>query len=696
LDPYRKIIDFINNIRKTSLNPNLEMKGKVFIEPDLVIVTTNRALNDDYIKTAEEDTNRPWHSEPLDVGGKCNPLRPRPICIISDSDRWVCHPHAISRRFKMCITVTRDDKGWLFTPGEQFFNKPGPQAFNFDVFLRIFLYDIRQHRLEQIQYTTQINETFTTDIELDSISLFCKTFVRCVEYYWNPTRYIKIPQFSQFYRKREPKLIAQGKRNKFQFTFKPQSGEEDMKFSDLLKERIECIDPNYKPDIFRYEELYLAKKKRTLDSNEDAEFEYLDNYYDLLLDEIRIDTSHWRPEQDPRGVVIRRAAFLKRNAPPLHGKSAVFKAMCYRLPKQGEFGYDRRTFEMLLTKSFLPGSFAMYPGGIVADYTKDNWIFYAPSPRIDHDMVRIPYLPLEEWFDVAEYWDSKTVKEKSGLPFRTQKKVSEAQASVEEKIAEGKLVAHSLVTNKPNYLIPLLNYIHSIFHNFIVSCCIMLYVIIPRSESFINYNFEQRPSLSIFNVKLNFDKMFHEPIDDQSAPSSLKDDSVISRITTDSLEYSTSSHSSSTCTPERWDTNTKWNRSDFYDLKLSGIKLSKLSNFPKGFDGLDFSYFPIGKCPSTSENIAQREAHYFITQLHPTFQLVGREIVIGNVSIDLVYRDNENNMFVFAEAKKHPGGLQKQVLRRLKKIERDNFPITFKGGFSYSAKPRVLTRFLLP
>jgi hypothetical protein len=41
VNPWRKVIDFVNNIRKTSLNPNVEMKGNVYIEPDLVIITTN-------------------------------------------------------------------------------------------------------------------------------------------------------------------------------------------------------------------------------------------------------------------------------------------------------------------------------------------------------------------------------------------------------------------------------------------------------------------------------------------------------------------------------------------------------------------------------------------------------------------------------------------------------------------------------
>ena len=40
-DPWRKVIDFINNITKTSLNPHLELKGNILIRPELVICTTN-------------------------------------------------------------------------------------------------------------------------------------------------------------------------------------------------------------------------------------------------------------------------------------------------------------------------------------------------------------------------------------------------------------------------------------------------------------------------------------------------------------------------------------------------------------------------------------------------------------------------------------------------------------------------------
>jgi Holliday junction resolvase-like predicted endonuclease len=40
-NPWSKVIDFVNNIKKTTLNPNVDMKGKVYIKPELVILTSN-------------------------------------------------------------------------------------------------------------------------------------------------------------------------------------------------------------------------------------------------------------------------------------------------------------------------------------------------------------------------------------------------------------------------------------------------------------------------------------------------------------------------------------------------------------------------------------------------------------------------------------------------------------------------------
>lgn len=48
ISPWRKVIDFVNNVRKTALNPNVELKGNVYIEPDLVIMTTNKSPEQNY------------------------------------------------------------------------------------------------------------------------------------------------------------------------------------------------------------------------------------------------------------------------------------------------------------------------------------------------------------------------------------------------------------------------------------------------------------------------------------------------------------------------------------------------------------------------------------------------------------------------------------------------------------------------
>jgi hypothetical protein len=73
VNPFRKCIDFINNIKKTALNPNLEMKGNVYIEPEIVIITTNHD----------------FHCENTFL----------------HSSFWVYFPEAIARRFPFNIKI---------------------------------------------------------------------------------------------------------------------------------------------------------------------------------------------------------------------------------------------------------------------------------------------------------------------------------------------------------------------------------------------------------------------------------------------------------------------------------------------------------------------------------------------------------------------------------------------------------------
>lgn len=62
MNPYHKIVDFVNNVNKTSLNPNLELKGNVYILPDLVLATTN----------SKELFIEPWMSCPAAIRRRIN------------------------------------------------------------------------------------------------------------------------------------------------------------------------------------------------------------------------------------------------------------------------------------------------------------------------------------------------------------------------------------------------------------------------------------------------------------------------------------------------------------------------------------------------------------------------------------------------------------------------------------------------
>lgn len=77
-DPFRKIIDFINNVPKTALKPEVDLKGCVWIEPDIVGATTNM------IVPFEERKGR-------------------------NTDSVLC-PDAINRRFKLMVWQTGYDE----------------------------------------------------------------------------------------------------------------------------------------------------------------------------------------------------------------------------------------------------------------------------------------------------------------------------------------------------------------------------------------------------------------------------------------------------------------------------------------------------------------------------------------------------------------------------------------------------------
>lgn len=86
-DPYRKIIDFINNVPKTALNPHLDLKGNVWIDPDIVVATTNLLI--------------PF------VYGTCN-----------NTEVIQCIP-AVNRRFPLMIWQAGYDEFYIVDPKDE-------------------------------------------------------------------------------------------------------------------------------------------------------------------------------------------------------------------------------------------------------------------------------------------------------------------------------------------------------------------------------------------------------------------------------------------------------------------------------------------------------------------------------------------------------------------------------------------------
>jgi len=143
-NPYRKIIDFINNIRKTALNPNLEMKGNVQIQPDIVIITTNAYLQNDPV-------NITW----------CN--------------NWIRFPEAIMRRLPLKVVadfdgVTRERVYGYALKDE--YHQPRERVTKYmnrchqsdiDNIFMIAERDFLKHMDEQRKFIKTVNDSFTPE-----------------------------------------------------------------------------------------------------------------------------------------------------------------------------------------------------------------------------------------------------------------------------------------------------------------------------------------------------------------------------------------------------------------------------------------------------------------------------------------------------------------------------------------------------
>lgn len=161
-DPFRKIIDFINNVCKTAINPHLELKGNVWIEPEIVFATTNIGL-------------------PLKFSSECN--TGSVLCV-----------EAIARRFKLQIKQYGYDK-FLIVDDEDHYNNHGDlnrkdyQSLNmltYNQLLPIALERYRKHLTEQEYFVQMVREEFLNQTRDDVLkpesALLCTSTYAMIVY----------------------------------------------------------------------------------------------------------------------------------------------------------------------------------------------------------------------------------------------------------------------------------------------------------------------------------------------------------------------------------------------------------------------------------------------------------------------------------------------------------------------------------
>jgi len=163
INPWRKVIDFVNNIRKTSLNPNVEMKGVVFINPDIVIITTNLASQGDF------QLNH-WCAAPSAIWRRLK----RIIFLLNDFERareFVQQPYEVD-----ALKITYDAPVRLDTNTE---------IVSRDQMIASIVQDFIDHDKNQEDFVSSVNDIFD---EVKTKSSFRAFFDDIIKPYW-PTKY---------------------------------------------------------------------------------------------------------------------------------------------------------------------------------------------------------------------------------------------------------------------------------------------------------------------------------------------------------------------------------------------------------------------------------------------------------------------------------------------------------------------------
>jgi hypothetical protein len=164
-NPWRKVLDFVNNVRKTALNPAVEMKGIVQIEPEVVIITSN-------VGPARIDGMVcPWAfyrrmKKRYFIGALCYPKRIRRIV----DDRTM--PLKMSKHAADTDSVYRMKSGMQFE-GNHEFQSIGNEAFDptcsynitDEEMMEEILTSFLEHDADQDQFVARINAGFDSPDE---------------------------------------------------------------------------------------------------------------------------------------------------------------------------------------------------------------------------------------------------------------------------------------------------------------------------------------------------------------------------------------------------------------------------------------------------------------------------------------------------------------------------------------------------
>jgi hypothetical protein len=151
-NPWRKVIDFVNNIKKTALNPNVEMKGKVYIQPDLVIITSNLnfakgAFINLYIPAAEA-------------------ILRRLSCIVKVNDHDSVTPLLPVRN-----KISTSDSAYLSNALEYRLQggSTSPEILSRDKYIQSLRVKFRDHMIDQSNFINHFNSYFDDHIDLHEL-----------------------------------------------------------------------------------------------------------------------------------------------------------------------------------------------------------------------------------------------------------------------------------------------------------------------------------------------------------------------------------------------------------------------------------------------------------------------------------------------------------------------------------------------